>query len=89
MITNEKVTPEYLSYYFKFSNFDMSNLTNNSGVKHINLSILKNIQIPVPPLAEQEKIVAEVNTIEEKIAELEALMAQANDKKKAILQKYL
>lgn len=67
----------------------MSNLTNNSGVKHINLSILKNIQIPVPPLAEQEKIVAEVNTIEEKIAELEALMAQANDKKKAILQKYL
>ncbi|MRJ11445.1 hypothetical protein EDL98_10235 [Ornithobacterium rhinotracheale] len=89
LITNEKVTPEYLSYYFKFSNFDMSNLTNNSGVKHINLSILKNIQIPVPPLAEQEKIVAQVSEMEAKIAELESLMAQASNQKKAILHKYL
>lgn len=67
----------------------MSNLTNNSGVKHINLSILKNIQIPVPPLAEQEKIVAQVSEMEAKIAELESLMAQASNQKKAILHKYL
>ena len=81
--------PDFFAYYFKNSEIDLGSLTNNSGVKHINLTVLSNIEISVPDLTTQEKIVAEVSEMEAKIAELQTQMAGAEEKKKAVLAHFL
>ncbi|GHS86566.1 hypothetical protein FACS1894201_07470 [Bacteroidia bacterium] len=45
--------------------------------------------IPVPSLAEQQKIVFEIEKIETQIAELEQQLAEIPKQKEAILKKYL
>lgn len=47
------------------------------------------LKIPVPPLAEQEKIIAEVTQYEAEITKLEVTMQNAAVQKKLILEKYL
>ena len=42
----------------------MEDLTSNPGVKHINITTLKNIQIPKPPLEIQEQIVSECKKVD-------------------------
>ncbi len=47
------------------------------------------IKIPLPPLPEQQKIVSEIEKIEEKITLLEKEIAEIPSQKEAILKKYL
>ncbi len=47
------------------------------------------IKIPLPPLSEQQKIVSEIEKIEEKITILEKEIAEIPKQKEAILKKYL
>ncbi len=62
-----------------------------TGVAQPGLSVknLNPIEIYVPPLAEQEKVVKEIETIEQQIAKLEHQLQQIPQQKQAILQKYL
>lgn len=57
--------------------------------KNINIEILKPIKVPVPPLADQQKLVAEVEAQERTIASAQAVIAAAPAKKQAIMQRYL
>lgn len=47
------------------------------------------IKIPVPPLAEQQRIVAEITVLEQKIKAAQAVMDGAAARKAAIVKKYL
>lgn len=85
----EKIFPEYLYYILKREAKNIENIASGMTYKEISKTEIGNYQILVPPLAEQEKIVAQVSEMEAKIAELESLMAQASNQKKAILHKYL
>ena len=84
IIFNKKeIIPEYFTYLFKIDKLKMDNLTSNPGVKHINITTLKNIQIPKPPIKIQEQIVAECKkvdnefkTIRMEIDELKAKMSE-------------
>lgn len=55
----------------------------------INKADIEALTIPVPPLAEQQKIVAQISAQEEKIAEAKRVMAECPEKKQAILDKWL
>lgn len=56
---------------------------------NINATIMRNIAIPVPDLSVQEKFVAEIQKLEQSIAEAQAIIATAPAQKQAIMQKYL
>lgn len=55
----------------------------------LNLSNIKNIQIPVPSLADQQRIVSEIESYEAEIAKAKAVMAGCAERKKQILEKWL
>ncbi len=63
LITNDKIVNKYLAYYLQTQKNNLENLTQNSGVKHINLTMLNKFKIPLPPLDIQAKIVDEIETI--------------------------
>ena len=50
---------------------------------------MNRIMIPVPPLAEQEKIVEQIEALEAQIAQAQKVIDDAPAQKQAILQKYL
>ena len=50
---------------------------------------MNRIMIPVPPLAEQEKIVQQIEILETQIAQAQKIIDDAPQQKQAILQKYL
>ncbi len=50
---------------------------------------IEKITIPVPPLAEQQCLVAEVEALEKSIAEAQAIIDGSAAKKQAVLQRYL
>lgn len=57
-VNPEKASPEYVYYFFRHPNTIQSikNHAITSGVPHINLGILKNFELPLPPLTIQENI---------------------------------
>lgn len=55
----------------------------------INKTDLEALKIPVPPLAEQQRIVAQISALEEKIAAAKRIMAECPQKKQAVLDKWL
>jgi type I restriction enzyme M protein len=54
-----------------------------------NLTTIKNLKIPVPPIAEQEKLVAKIEKLEQTIAVQQTKIDSAGERKKEIMQKYL
>lgn len=65
------------------------NMTGASGHRRVPISFYEALTIPVPPLAEQQKIVAQISALEEKIAEAKRVIAECPQKKQAILDKFL
>ncbi|WP_188117591.1 N-6 DNA methylase [Campylobacter concisus] len=60
----KEIIPEFFTYLFKTNRIKMEDLTSNPGVKHINITTLKNIQIPKPRLEIQEQIVSECKKVD-------------------------
>ena len=65
LIIPKSQNPKYISYilrssiYYKF----LSNLNRGVNIRNIQFSKLSNLQVPIPPLEEQERIVAELDRI--------------------------
>ncbi|MFC0322695.1 restriction endonuclease subunit S [Gallibacterium melopsittaci] len=89
---NETIYPQFL--FFSLNRKEVrieaeKNMTGTSGHRRVPSSFYENLQIPVPPLAEQEKIIAEVTQYEQAITQLETQMQGCADKKKAVLDRLL
>jgi len=59
------------------------------GQAGVNTKMLKSIQIPLPPLPEQKRIVARIEALFSKIDEIKRLRKEANDLAKTLLQSAL
>lgn len=60
-LKTDAVLPSFLVHFLKFSERELKNLGRGVAQNNINLSKLRNFQIPLPPLAEQQRIADVLN----------------------------
>lgn len=81
-----------LYYAFMFSGELMKQMEATMGkaaYPSINKNDIESYRIPIPPLSEQERFVADVETLEQRISEAYAVIAGAAARKEAVLRRYL
>ena len=90
-LNQEKVVPKYVLY--ALANIGFKNIeamaTGQSGQIELALPIVNAIKIPLPPFEKQKEIADQIIVIEEEIQKLQAEIASAEERKQAILEKYL
>lgn len=91
--SNKDLILPKLLYYFiqsdKFREEAEKEMTGASGHRRVPKSFIETYEIPLPPLSEQQQIVAEIEKIEEKIIALEKEAAAIPQAKEEVLKKYL
>ncbi len=87
-----KLLPLYALYQLYY-NIGFKNIekmaTGQSGQIELSLSTIANIKIPVPSLKDQQRIVKEIEKLEQQIAKAQSSITQSEQQKQAILDKYL
>ena len=86
-----QVNPILLKYILLDKNFvkETEKFTKGNSLPRIKPSDFLNIKVPVPPLSEQEKIVAQIAAIEEEINRLKTELATIKTEKEKVLDRYL
>lgn len=80
---------DILWLYHKLVSMNLNQYATGTAQPGLSVMNLKPIEIPIPPLSEQEKIVSEIEKIEKQIAALEAELSEIPKQKEEILKKYL
>ncbi len=92
-VDEEKASPEYLYQYLnsKYGEAQISSRLNGATTKTITKDNIRNINIPVPPISEQQEIVSKLETLSAETQKLENIYRQKindlDELKKSILQK--
>lgn len=85
--------PDYeVDYYYQFLVSQYENIremANSGGQENLSGGIVKSIQVPVPPLPEQQKIAKILSTWDQAISTTEQLLANSQQQKKALMQQLL
>ncbi len=90
ILPNDKIIPYYLYYNLDSRYDELRSLSTGSGGRGgLNLSILKSINIQLPPLKEQKQIAQILSTADEKLELLRAKKEKYETLKKGLLQKLL
>lgn len=90
-LNQKKVVPKYVLY--ALANIGFKNIeamaTGQSGQIELALPTVNAIKIPIPPFEKQQEIADQIYAIEAEMQKLEAEIASAEERKQAILKKYL
>lgn len=81
------INKKYLLYILREAN--LNQYANRTGQPNVSQASIANVEIPCPNIEEQNKIISEVETYEDKITEAESIIASCTSRKQAILDKYL
>lgn len=87
----KKMEQRYMYYYF-IGKYDSINAnTKGTGIPHVDPNYLKDLEIGIPPLKEQERIVNKIESLFEKLDKAKELIEEAREgfenRKAAILDK--
>ncbi len=85
----EGINARFLELMMRTHKKHLNDTAPQMAQKNINVEILKPVKIPVPPLADQQRLVADIEALERTIAAAQSLIDQAPAKKQAIMQNYL
>jgi type I restriction enzyme S subunit len=78
IIANDKIcVPEYVEYFIRVEKLDLSAFAPATAQKNINIAILNEVRVPLPPLPEQHEIVRRVEALFKKADEIEARYKKA------------
>ena len=88
---NEKIIPKFFLYYSLTDSYykSISQYLTGASRRRISRSNLAKIEIPIPPIKEQEKIVAEIETKQEAIRHAKEIIKNLEREREHILVKYL
>ena len=91
LIPSKEFLPEFLLYWLQDSQRDVLQLVDiaNHGTKRLATERLFALDLPCPPLPEQKKIAAILSSVDETIAKTEAVIAQLQIVKKAMMEQLL
>lgn len=89
IIFNEEQYPEYYFNYLQSQYENIRNYSNSAGQSNLSGGLVKSIQVPVPPLLEQQKIAKILSTWDKAISTTEKLIATRHQQKKALMQQLL
>ncbi len=80
----------YLYYFWLTKTKELRNINQGAAQPNLNTEIIKNVEIPLPPLAEQERIVAKIeelfSELDAGIASLKTAQAQLKTYRQAVLK---
>ena len=87
----DKVEPEFCSQYLLSPLFyqKLENTKSGSAIRRIVLSDLKKIELPTPPLPEQQKIAAILSSVDDVIEKTRAQIDKLKDLKTGMMQELL
>ena len=89
---NDKINTKYLFTLLNRKSVRLEaekNMTGASGHRRVPIAFYENLEIPLPPLSEQQQIVSEIEKIETQIAELEQQLNEIPQEIETILKKHL
>lgn len=88
-IQGKEVLNDYVYYYLLFMHSHLNFIAPQVAQKNINLKILGDLEIPVPDLKEQEKIVAYLDSLNGKVQILQKLQQEQLQELEALKQSVL
>ncbi len=83
------INARFLELMMRAQKQHLNDIAPQMAQKNINIEILKPVRVPVPPLAEQLRLVAQVDAFDKTIADAQATIDAAPAKKQAVMQRYL
>ncbi len=87
---SKKISNEYLLHCLRAISNKFEEHSHGAGLKNVaSVTVLKEIKIYCPPLADQQKIVSQIEEFEKQIAEAQAIIDNSKKQKQEILDKYL
>ncbi|BAZ15467.1 type I restriction-modification enzyme S subunit [Calothrix sp. NIES-4071] len=88
-ICKEDVLPLYLCWVLRAKEADMIALAGKTTIPYLNREKCESIYFALPPLPEQKKIAAILNSVDEAIAKTQAVIEQTRKVKQGLLQQLL
>jgi len=85
--TTELTTNSYLSYVFAAT--DISRYVSGSAQPKLNQANLNRIEIPLPPLHQQYKVVAQLDAVQEQVTDLKRIQAASQAELESLTQSIL
>lgn len=89
IITNSRVDSRFLFYYFKHSYRRLRALSHLGNQDNLNIELIKNFDIHLPPKDEQQKIAEILGAWDSAIEKTRALIVAKEQQKKALMQQLL
>ncbi|MFW2176929.1 MULTISPECIES: N-6 DNA methylase [unclassified Moraxella] len=91
-VNSQQTSPAFLFYFLnreKIRKEAEKNMTGASGHRRVPIGYYENLTIPLPSIDEQKRIIQQIEALEAKIIQAQAIIDQTAERKQAILQKYL
>ena len=77
IVNPEVAKPEYIEFFIRVAKADLATFAPATAQKNINVAILNEVGVPLPPLAEQQEIVRRVEALSALADQIEARYAKA------------
>jgi hypothetical protein len=87
--SNNDINVYFLELIMRKKKQYLNDIAPQMAQKNINIDILKSVKIPVPPLPVQEKLVSEVEKLEQEISKNQKIVDESPNLKQQVMKRYL